>query len=305
MTGARVDDQPGRLVHHDDLGVGMDHLDLDGRVGLRPGRGVLLVPVDRELLALSEGGAPAAHRDPVDPDPTLLDQCVHRRPGQVGHQGHRLVDPDPVERCRNGHREDRHGRRGARRREITKQDAADHDAGVGHVEGGPEVQRHEVDHGTVVVAEEAIAEIAQRAAQDEPQHDGPAGRRGPPRHHRQHGHQGHGHGHQHHRLALEQAEGRAGVAGQFEVEGADHVDRSVDEPGDRPPFGELIDHHDRHRHGHRGDQPRPPGGPADPVGVELGHRRPAGQRRDSPPLLQATHRRAKGRARSRAFGMAW
>ena len=77
---------------------------------------------------------------------------------------------------------------------------------------------------------------------------------------------------------------------------------SAGQPGHRPPLGELIGDHHRHHHGHGHQQPpdrrgRPAAAPA--------HRRFAGQRRDSPPLLQATHSRANGRARSRAFGMGW
>ena len=41
----------------------------------------------------------------------------------------------------------------------------------------------------------------------------------------------------------------------------------------------------------------------DPASTSSGHRRPLGQRRDSPPLLQSMHRRAYGSASSLALGM--
>ena len=97
VAGAGVDDQPGRLVHHQKVGIFVHHVEVHPGVAYRRGRGVLIVPVDLELLAHPESGTAAPDDGPVDADPAPLDQRVDRRARQVGHQGYRLVHPYPVE----------------------------------------------------------------------------------------------------------------------------------------------------------------------------------------------------------------
>ena len=59
----------------------------------------------------------------------------------------------------------------------------------------------------------------------------------------------------------------------------------------RPRRGQLVGHHDHHRRRGDGEDGGAAGGP---------------QRRDDrPPLLQATHSRAKGSAFNRGLGMGW
>ncbi len=61
VPGSRVDDQAGRLVHHDQVGVLIDHLEHHRGVGRRSRRLLFGVAVDGELLPATEGGAPRSH----------------------------------------------------------------------------------------------------------------------------------------------------------------------------------------------------------------------------------------------------
>ena len=72
-------------------------------------------------------------------------------------------------------------------------------------------------------------------------------------------------------------------SGERDPQRPDEVDGAVVERPERPPLGELIE--DDHHHGHDGDDPRAP-----PHRVVAAAGRT--YRRDSPPLLHATHSEA-------------
>ena len=55
MARSGMDHQAGGLVHHDDVPIGVDHRELDGRVADRSVGTGLLGLVDPELLAQAEG----------------------------------------------------------------------------------------------------------------------------------------------------------------------------------------------------------------------------------------------------------
>ena len=98
-----------------------------------------------------------------------------------------------------------------------------------------------------------------------------------PQHHR---HQG--------RSAGEEAEGEAGVELQGQTEGPPHVDGFVEM---------VFGHRGGHTVGHNDDGGQGEGhNPGPGIAARV-------QRRDSPPLLQATQSRAYGRARRRGLGI--
>src|SRR5579872_4709427 len=111
----------------------------------------------------------------------------------------------------------------------------DRDRRVGDVEGGPVGERHEVHHRAAVTPEGPVGEVAQRAAEDQPEADRERHRPAPPRRHHQHGDDDGGERRDHGSGAGEQAEGGARVEGEPEAEGAEHVHRPVD-----PGHGERL-----------------------------------------------------------------
>ncbi len=96
MSGPVVDDESRRLVHHDQVGVLVDHGESHPGIGLWSpvGRGS-----DGHFQDLARGEGPAADLDAlsVHADPAFTHQCGHGTSGQTDEKGHGPVDPFPVE----------------------------------------------------------------------------------------------------------------------------------------------------------------------------------------------------------------
>ena len=182
MAGTRVHDQSGRLRHDDHVVVGVTHDDLDGRVAGRRRVGPRLVEQVDDLA-----GAQAmalGRRLPVDADRARVDQRLHRDAGPAGHQRDRPVEALAVERRRHHDGVDRvltvtrhaalSGRFACEERADDDHDRANGDARVGDVEHRVPANRDEVDDVPAQeprCAEDAVAQISERAAEDEREPD--------------------------------------------------------------------------------------------------------------------------------------
>ena len=208
-----------------------------------------------------------------------------RAPGQSGGHGHVQGG--------GGARRGRRCRRCRRRAHVRPlgapqqhagQDPAHDDAGVGHVERGPEMQRDEVDDRSVVGAHDPVGQVAERAAHDEPERHG-EGRRLHTPHRPQH--DDHGARRRRHRAPAPQPWAKLKAAPELYVSWKSSFHTTWMEPREKrshgPRLGGLVDGHH-----HDGDGP---GEQQAPQGVAP-RTLPAAQRRCSPPLLQATHSRA-------------
>ena len=184
VAGTGVDHQAGRLVHHDQLGVLVDDLEDHRRVPLRARPSGAPQRRSTPSPGRTAGRCCGSGRRPRRPAPDPPRSGRRPRSGRGRPPGPPPCPPAP-RRATHGTSTvtDAHvGSADPRSSDDQQQQASDDDGGVGHIEGGPEVQGDEVDHRPVVVAEEPVAEIAQRPAEDEPEHGGPAGRRGTPDH---------------------------------------------------------------------------------------------------------------------------
>ncbi len=101
MAGARVDDQPGRLVHHDDRVVDVDDPELHVALRLRSRRARDRGGIDRDLGPLGETRPARRRHRAVDPHAADLDHRDGRRPADVGDQR-----DDPVEALTGERRRD-------------------------------------------------------------------------------------------------------------------------------------------------------------------------------------------------------
>ena len=130
-----------------------------------------------------------------------------------------------------------------------------------------------------------LTQVADGASEHEPGADGERHRAHPPDRERQDDHPGaQQHGDQD-GSAAEQAEGEARIERQRHSEGTPDVPGLVEMVHRQGGGHPVRDHH------HHGDGERQQPGP--------------GQRRDKPPLLQATQSRAKGSARNLGLGIGW
>ena len=109
--GAGVDDETRRFVHHDEVGVCVDHR--HGHVGFGAQRPLTLRrQVDRQLTAGDQRCAPCEDRFAVHPHPAVVHKLRGHRPGHAGEQRHRPVGAHPVQQ--RGHLQHHVVRRGGR-----------------------------------------------------------------------------------------------------------------------------------------------------------------------------------------------
>ena len=159
VTGTGMDHQAGRLVHHDQVGGPRGPPRTRPR-GRRPaGPAELLVPVDpqapgrsRRVVLRLRTVAPSIRH------PSLVDQGVDRRTGTRRPAGPPPCPPGP-RRATAGTVDRSAAFTGAAARAASETRSSRQPTtmrGVGHVEGGPEVEGHEVDHRPVVAPEEAV-----------------------------------------------------------------------------------------------------------------------------------------------------
>ena len=102
VAGPGVDDDAGRLVHDDDLGIFVDDGDLDARVWLKP-QGLTLGEVrNRQLLTGLHPAGTDQHRLVVDQDQPLLDGGRGTAPADAREEADHSVESLPVECHRDG-----------------------------------------------------------------------------------------------------------------------------------------------------------------------------------------------------------
>ena len=96
VAGAVVDHQAGRLVHHHDVPVLVDHGELDR--GVRHQMGLDgWGQRDAQSLPGRHGPAARAHDLPVETDPTVVHQGAHRAARQAAQHRHHPIHPLPGE----------------------------------------------------------------------------------------------------------------------------------------------------------------------------------------------------------------
>ena len=313
-AGARVDDQPGRLVDDHDVVVDRDDRERHRRVGAG-------VPLRRVGAAHAEL-APGSHgRAALGDDRAVEGDCPRRherrhlgarRPGQHGHHA---VDPHAVEERRDlggehpvvapgpGVRAARPGAHAARpsacatrpprscRTMSEKAPSVMQASATLNVDQCVSVMKSTTDPRWR--AEQPVAQVPERPAQHQAGGDRDPAARRPPGQPGQHPGQ--------HRLdraeqqggAREQAERGARVVAEGEAEWSEQVDGPRTEPRRREGLGHLVHRHDGARGGEPDAQAPPPRRAGAAARRVLRRAGAPAQRRDNPPLLQATHSRAR------------
>ncbi len=233
VPGPGVDHQPGRLVHHDQLGVLVDHVESHRRVRAGPGLagGTWFDP---EALTAAEHDPAAGHRSAVHLHGTLLDQSVHGRSGQVGDERHRLVDPHPVEAGRDDDGEGGHGRWGDRSSDSTNSAQPITMAASARLKVGQTWSATKSTTAPWSPRNRRSARFPSAPAEDQAEGDGPPGGRRPPDERGEDAGEHEGDRDEDEPLPLEQAERGARVPGELEIEGADDVDRPRRRDGSPP-----------------------------------------------------------------------